>query len=162
MKPRIQSELVWRTSPECRGQLKADLAIDLRKGYRGQHVFCLDGIPFATLNDDLFTTLSGYRSDLCSPAVKIRGRYIGTPTTRHEVAAAFTHDAMRTALGCPCCPFDRKITDDTFYDLLLESGSRWTPIYHGAVAGIIGSFYIWLSRFRKAPAITCQHHEKSP
>lgn len=87
----------------------------------------------------------GLASDLCSPAVKVCGQWIGTPSGPQEALAAYVHDTTRRLLMAGCVPgLTRRMTDDLFYDFLTEARSPWTRLFHHAVAGPVGSLYMAL------------------
>lgn len=156
--PQLLSPFTWAAGEKYRAVLSQDLVVDLCKFYHGVHLFVDRGQPIAELCGDRFTLFRGYASDLCSPAIKIGKRWIGTPTSARESLAAFVHDGLRQLLyACPrCVPWTRKDTDDLFYDFMVLRGSRRASIYHGAVAGPIGSLFM---RLTAAPStVICTRH----
>lgn len=135
------------------------LIVDLELGLKGSHSLCDGDHEWATLNGDILTILPGYAFDGCSPAIRLFGRWYGTPTPHKAVPAAGVHDALRGYLGLPCLAYTRKDTDDVFWDLLKDQGFPLGSIYHAAVAGPIGSLYIWLTASRPNLA-NCKSHQK--
>lgn len=171
--PRIVEGSVfrWRPTYKYRAILTADVTVDLRKGYKGRHQWWTHGDSgsgaggssaggqlIATLVDDCLTIHEGYASDLCSPAVRVAGCWIGTPTGPGEELAAFVHDCTRQLLGHPCAPWTRKDTDDLFYDFLGEGHSKVRRLYHFAVSSVIGSAFMALTR--KDRSLRCRCHRK--
>lgn len=156
--PRLLSDFIHGPSHGFRSWLKHDCTVDLRKGLRGVHEFTEWGHVFAILDDDRFTITGGQGSDLCSPAVKIGKFWIGTPSGPNEALAAWVHDTTRRALLAGCSGLTRKMTDDLFYDFLVEKRSRWSRIYHGAVAGPLGSLYMKMNT-PKQHGISCRCHK---
>jgi len=160
--PRIVSgEFNYRASYKYRAVLTYDVTVDLRKGYKGRHQFWSHGRLIATLVDDLLTIHEGYASDLCSPAVRVAGCWIGTPTGEGEELAAFVHDVARQLLGHPCAPWTRKDTDDLFWDFLTDGGSRVRRLYHFAVSSVIGSVFMALTARDKGITCSCHRNRKS-
>lgn len=158
--PRIVEGSVfrWRPTHKYRAILTHDVTVDLRKGYKGRHQWWHGDMPVATLVDDYLTIHEGYASDLCSPAVRVAGCWIGTPTGPGEELAAFVHDCTRQLLGHPCAPWTRKDTDDLFYDFLGEAHSKVRRLYHFAVSSVIGSAFMALTR--KDRGLRCRCHRK--
>lgn len=138
------TECQYTSTEKYRGVLTADFVVDLQKGYRGFHVLSSlqDGV-FATLDDDILTMKAGYPSDLCSPAFRFRGKWYGTHSGPKEAPGAFIHDATRRIYQLQCIPFDRKQTDDFFWDALRLTGSRLVRTYHFAVSSFIGTLFLW-------------------
>lgn len=129
-----------------RAYLKKDLVVDLQKGYIGYHEFAsLEEGLFATLDDDIFTLVTGASSDLCSPSIVVKERRLGTPTTRKEAFGAFLHDISRRVRRLKCSPFKRKDTDDFFWDALDLMKSRLKVPYHYAVSSFFGTVFIWFT-----------------
>jgi hypothetical protein len=155
--PRLLSDFAYGPSESYRGVLHRDCVVDLCKGFRGFHEFRHGKRLLGVLFDDRLTIVEGYASDLCSPAVRIGKVWIGTPTSDREALAAFVHDFVRQTMRLPCSPWDRKTTDDLFWDFLTERKSRVRRLYHFAVSSGIGSLYIALSK--PDPQITCTCHE---
>lgn len=139
-----------------RSCLTADFTVDLEKGYQGNHDFVSleNGFRFASLHDDFFTLYTGYASDLCSPAVRIGRKWLGTPSSEKEKPGAYIHDAARQVMRLACCPWNRKDTDDFFWDALTVTGSRQRNTYHFAVSSVIGSVFMLLTR--KEPDCFCE------
>jgi len=133
--------------------LAEDYALDLDMGWTGEHVFCDAGRTFATLNGSVMTIFAGYAFDGSSPAFKICGKWFGTPTPDSVVAAALVHDCLRQFMPLDCVPYNRKDTDDCFFNIMRANGWKATSIYHGAVAGIFGTIFIRLTN--KSTTISC-------
>jgi hypothetical protein len=154
--PRLLSVFAWAPSERHRGVMSKDCVIDIRKGYIGRHEFWSGDQLIATLANDHLTIHAGYASDLCSPAIKVCGIWFGTPTSEREALAAFAHDCLRQILMArlKCCPWSRKDTDDIFFDLLRDQKSRFSSIYHGAVAGFLGDIFMKLTASKSD--ITCR------
>lgn len=109
----------------------------------------------------IFTVLQGYACDGYSPVVRMFGRWVRlTPTPRRAgLWPSVLHDCLRQFLLTPGCPWTRQDSDAWFYDALLAGGldRHRAGIYHGAVAGPLGSAWIALTRtpdpsLRIAPA----------
>jgi len=140
------SECRYIPSDEARGVLVGDFQVDLEKGYKGSHEFSsLEEGVFATLEDDILTLKKGYRSDLCSPAFRFRGKWYGTHTGPREAPGAFIHDGTRRIHQLQCVPFGRKDTDDFFWDALRLKKSRMARPYFAAVSSVIGTFFLWIT-----------------
>lgn len=157
--PRLLTPFCWRGTPRHRCVLTAMCAVDLRKGWRGTHEITLPNGLVIRIFDDRLEIPVEYASDLASPAIKICGRWIGTPTSYREALAAVVHDVLRQLMGLhlPCLPhLTRKVTDDIFFDFLHEAKSRWFRIYHRAVSGPIGTVFIHLTR--KTETAKCKCH----
>lgn len=143
---RFLTECHYATSEATRGVLVSDFVVDLQKGYKGYHEFSSleDGI-FGTLDDDFLTIKNGYKSDLCSPAKHIGKKWHGTPTSEREAPGAFIHDMARRVCRLQCVPFDRKDTDDFFWDALHLTNSRLKRTYHFFVSSFVGTVFIWFT-----------------
>ena len=143
---RFITECHYASSEEARGVLVSDLVVDLQKGYKGYHEFSsLEEGTFATLDDDFLTIKNGYKSDLCSPSKRVGKKWHGTPTSEREAPGAFIHDATRRVCQLQCVPFDRKDTDDFFWDALRLKNSRLKRTYHFFVSSFFGTVFIWLT-----------------
>lgn len=153
---RILSDLRYRRGGKYRFTLTADLVVDLGKGYEGYHLLENAGTVWAILNGDTLTVFAGYAFDGCSPAWRIFGIWIGTPTLHSAVAASCAHDVLRGFLHLPCVPFNRDASDDIFFDILRSQDHRWRDIYHGAVSGRIGRLYSLISRTPSQPKASCR------
>lgn len=129
-----------------RGKLDHDFVVDLQKGYKGFHEFASlkEGV-FATLDDDILTLHAGMESDLCSPAFKVRGRWIGTHTGPREAPGAFIHDATRRIYRLYCVPFNWRDTNDFFWDALKLAGSPLKRTYHLFVSTFTGVMFSWFT-----------------
>lgn len=156
---RLLSEPSYAYGGKYRFTLTSDLVVRLDRGFRGYHELCDGGKTWAILDGDKLTIMAGYAFDGCSPAVRVFGRWVGTPTPRKAVAAA-AHDCLRGYMGLPCLPYDRKTTDEVFYDMLDAEGFEGRDIYHGAVAGFWGSTFIWLTR--GPSTANCKCHPPKP
>lgn len=158
--PRLLTPFCWHSTPKYRGVLTADCTVDLRKGWRGQHEIDIGNGLVVRIDDDRLTMPKGYASDLASPAVKVFGKWIGTPSGFREALAAFVHDVLRQLLNycLPCLRhLTRKTTDDLFFDFLHEAKSGWFRIYHRAVSGPVGSVFMWLTA--KPSVAICKFHK---
>lgn len=156
--PRLFTPFCWHTTPSYRCELTADCVVDLRKGWRGSHEIQISDTLIVRIDDDRLTIPRGYASDLCSPAIKIYGRWIGTPTSHREALAAVVHDVTRQLLSyrLPCLPqITRKLTDDLFFDFLSESESPFFRIYHRAVSGPIGTAFMILTAKKETRSCKC-------
>jgi len=156
--PRLLSPFCWHTSPKYRCELTADCVVDLRKGWRGVHEIQISESLTVRIDDDRLTIPRGYASDLCSPAIYVCGRWIGTPSSHREALAAVVHDVTRQLLcyRLACLPqLTRKLTDDLFFDFLAESKSRWTRIFHRAVSGPVGSIFMLLTAKNETRKCRC-------
>lgn len=157
--PRSITPFVYASQGKHCAVLTTDCAVDLRKGFKGQHEIDIGSGLSIRLADDILTIPKGYQSDLCSPAVMIWGIRLGTPSGQREALAAVVHDALRQVhnLRLPCLShITRKLTDDVFFDFLREAQSPWVRVYHRAVSGIAGSIFIRLTS--KPQKANCIHH----
>jgi hypothetical protein len=145
---RILSDLRYQYGGKYRFQLTGDLVVYLNKGWQGHHDLCDGETTWAILDDDKLTIMAGYSFDGCSPSIRMFGRWFGTPTPKKAVAASAVHDALRGYMGIKCLSYTRKDTDDVFFDMLKLSGFALGSVYHGAVAGPIGSLYSRLTSAR--------------
>lgn len=144
----------YKQTRSSRAVSTSSLWVDLRKGYRGTHKFYdRIGRYIALLVDDELTIFEGFEWDLASPSFRVGRKWLGTPTSDREIAATLLHDFARGLLGCPCCPWNRKHTDDFFYDLMELQHSRVTRLYHWFVSNPVGTLYIKLTY--KGPQYTC-------
>jgi hypothetical protein len=155
--PRLLTDFVWRPTKETRATLMRDCGVRLSKGFKGRHEFTDEkGFTFAILQDDNLVMLQGLASDLCSPAIRIAGRWVGTPSGEKEALAAYVHDTTRRIMRAGCVPgMTRKVTDDLFYDFLMEARSRWTRLFHRAVASPVGSLWMAFS----TEIVVCRQHD---
>lgn len=153
------SEFCWQPTRKYRAVLTADLVLDLGMGYKGRHEFCAgEGQLLGILNDDKLTILKGYASDLCSPGFYLFGRWFGTPSKGLELEA-FVHDFARQMVGLPCCPWDRKGSDDLFYNAgKMRGHGMKIDVYHGAVAGRLGNLWMRLNKPRHDVYCRCFNH----
>lgn len=157
--PRLLSAFTWERSRKYRAITTCEVVVKLnRPQYRGSHRFVLDGRLLASLDNDILTIHEGYASDLCSPAIRIGKWWIGTPTSEREALAAIVHDVTRQLLASKlaCIPWDRKDTDDFFFEFLKESNSWVSGIYHRAVSGLVGSLFMRLTA--RTYKMSCQNH----
>ena len=155
----IRSELSYDYGGRYRFVLTADLVVDLKRGMRGFHILQDGGTTWAQLDGDILTIFAGYAFDGCSPAIRIFGKWIGTPTPRRAVAAAAVHDTLRNYLHLPCITYNLKDTDEIFYNLLRECRFDFEDIYHGAVAGFCGRLYHLITASRPTAA-RCKCHPR--
>jgi len=147
----------YKQTDTSRAVSMSALWVDLQKGFKGTHKFYdKAGRHVALLVDDELTIFEGFRWDLASPSFRVGRKWLGTPTSEHEVAATLLHDFSRGSLGCPCCPWNRKDTDDFFYDLMELQHSRLTKLYHWFVSNPIGTLYIKLTY--RGPQYVCKQH----
>jgi hypothetical protein len=153
------SSFYFDPSRKYRAVLACDLVIDLGAGFRGHHEFQHQETLWGVLDDDRLTIFAGYASDLCSPGFYFCGRWFGTPSKGAELAA-FLHDFLRQfmAPNLACSPWDRAETDRLFYNAMTMLGFRGRDIYNGAVAGPLGSLWIWLNKPR--PDVYCRVKHK--
>jgi len=100
--------------------------------------------PWLTLgvSGDL-TVSSGYAWDGCSPAAKMFGQWLGTPTPPSVRAACLVHDALYQFLDQNY--WTRAEADAAFLALMQQAGFRLAPIYYGAVR-IFGGLHHLLFR----------------
>jgi hypothetical protein len=157
------SEFHFQPTRKYRAVLTCDLELNLGMGYKGYHEFCADsGQLLGILSDDDLTIFAGYASDLCSPGFYLFGRWYGTPSKGMELEA-FLHDFARQVMDVPCCPWDRKGSDDLFYNAgkMRGHGMR-IKIYHGAVAGFFGSLWIKLNKPRHEVYCRSSHNFPNP
>jgi TM2 domain-containing membrane protein YozV len=152
---RLLSQCRHEPTRRHRAVLTADLSLDLGMGYRGTHHFYHEQTLWGVLVDDHLHILAGYASDLCSPGFYLFGRWWGTPSKGAELASIlhdFARQFMRPAVACS--PWDRKGSDDLFYNALCLSNHPLASTYHGAVAGRLGD--LWLRLNRPRPAVSCK------
>lgn len=144
----------YKQTSTSRAVSTSALWVDLQKGFKGTHKFYdKRGRYIALLVDDELTIFEGFEWDLASPAFRVGRKWLGTPTSDREVAATMLHDFARGLLGHACCPWNRKHTDDFFYDLMELQHSRVSRLYHWFVANPVGTLYIKLTY--KGPQYTC-------
>jgi hypothetical protein len=155
---KILSNFHWQSSQKYRARLCCDLELDLGMGYPGIHEFCHDSNLWGILRDDRLTIMAGYASDLCSPGFYLFGKWYGTPSKGAELPA-FLHDFARQFMrpNVACSPWDRKGSDDLFYNALRMMRHPLAGTYHGAVAGPIGD--LWMRLNRPRPETYCRCHE---
>ena len=138
---------------------------DLQKGYKSRHTFIHDnGFVLGSVIGDILTINEGYTSDLASPAIRIFGKWVGTPTSERELDGVILHDFLRQTMRVLCSPWNRKDTDDLFYEALLEGGSKRAGLYHWAVSSAPGDLFLKLTT--KPLDVHCTHtlltnHENS-
>ena len=157
--PRLITPFCWHSTPAYRCVLTAMCAVDLRKGWRGTHEITLSNGLVVRIYDDRLEIPKGYASDLSSPAIRVCGKWIGTPTGHREALAAVVHDVLRQILNLrlPCLPqLTRKLTDDEFFDFLHDARSLWFRLYHRAVSGPVGSVFMHLTA--RPEKGTCKCH----
>lgn len=132
-----------------------DIVVDLEKGYKGSHVFktLKEGV-IGTLEDDILTIHTVFLSDLCSPSTTIGKRRIGIYSGRAEAFGGFVHDFTRKVRRVKCSPFNRKDTDDFFWDALRLMKSKVAHTYHFAVSSVLGTLFILMTE--KAIDCYCQ------
>jgi hypothetical protein len=98
-----------------------------------------------------FHVMPGYACDGYSPVIRICGRWVRlTPTPPCGLWPAVLHDVLRQFLSVPGCPWSRAESDAWFYEALHSGGlhPHHAGIYHGAVAGPLGSAWLRLTRTR--------------
>ncbi len=158
---KLISTFHWSPSRKWRAVLGGDLVIDLGIGHRGHHEFVHGQTVWGTLINDRLTIFAGYASDLCSPGFYLFGRWFGTPSRGAELPAIL-HDFLRQfmAPNLACSPWDRHETDRLFFNALEMVGFCGRDVYHGAVAGPIGSLWIWLNKPR--PDVYCRIPHTTP
>jgi len=143
---RLLSPCVYKSTSRVRGILTTDFVVDLQKGYSGLHEFSsLEEGVFATLDDDILTIKRGFKSDLCSPAFRVGGVWVGTHTGPKEAPGAFIHDCTRRVYRLHCVPFTWKDTNDFFWDALHIKKSPLKRTYHFAVSSGIGKLFSWFT-----------------
>jgi len=112
--------------------------------------FLSGGRVLATLRGAVFSILPGYACDGFSPVIRLgRGRFLRiTPTPRCGLFPAVLHDALRQFIDTPGCPWTRYDTDVWFYRSMVVGGltDHHAGIYHGAVAGPLGTAWLALTR----------------
>jgi len=120
----------------------------------------LDAPPMDFLSGDLllaswtgkdFQVHPGYACDGYTPVLRLCRRWVCiTPTPAAGLWPAVLHDALRQFMNVTGCPWTRQQTDAWFYDALTAGGlpPHLAGIYHGAVAGPLGTAWIRLSRRR--------------
>jgi hypothetical protein len=129
---------------------------DLQKGYKGRHTFIHDnGFVLGSVTGDILTINEEYTSDLASPAFRIFGKWVGTPTSERELDGVILHDFLRQTMHVLCSPWNRKDTDDLFYEALLEGGSKRAGLYHWAVSSAPGDLFLKLTT--KPLDVHCTH-----
>lgn len=93
---------------------------------------------------------NGYACDGYSPVIKIFNHHIRlTPTPKCGMFPSILHDFLRQFSDVEQSPCDRFDADDYFRDALIAGGCPSSAqIYHTAVAGPVGSAYLFLTRRR--------------
>jgi len=147
----------WQTKGNWPLMLKRDVVVQTT--LRGEEfVFSSAGKIFGGLCvDGILRIYAGYACDGYSPVLKIFGKFIRlTPTPKCGMLPAVVHDFTRQFIEVKGCPWDRKFSDDLFYDLLVAGQEKKiASIYHGAVAGKVGDLFIAISRKKdKGLAVT--------
>lgn len=134
----------------------------------------LRAAPFELLTGDTqlarwdgktLTILPGYACDGYSPVIRFCGRWLRlTPVPRAGLWPAVLHDALRQMLPLPGCPFTRKDSDDWFYNALTAGGLQrdYAGIYHGAVAGPVGTAWLRLTRRAPNPDLSLRFLSQTP
>lgn len=151
----LLSEFDFKSTRKHRGVLTCDVELDLEMGYKGSHEFHHKKTCWGRIDDDHLTMLAGYASDLCSPGFWLFGKWRGTYSEGMELESIL-HDFARQFMrpGLACSPWDRKGTDDLFYNAGQMRGSKLIPTYHAFVASPIGSAWMALNRAR--PEVYCR------
>ena len=106
-------------------------------------------LQLARWDGRVFSILPGYACDGYSPVLRICGRWVRvTPIPRAGLWPAVLHDCLRQFLLAPGCPWTRQDTDAWFYSALTAGGlhRHHAGIYHGAVAGPLGTAWIAITR----------------
>lgn len=101
-----------------------------------------------TWDGERLHVLAGYACDGYSPVIRLCGRWIRiTPIPPAGLWPAILHDALRQFVGVPGCPWNRRNSDDWFYDALITGGiwRHHAGLYHAAVAGPVGSAWLHLT-----------------
>lgn len=105
----------------------------------------------ATLENGELEIMTGYSCDGYSPVVWlpiVRKWLRLTPTPKCGFAPAALHDFTRQFFPVVGCPWTRIQTDNWFFNCLLAGKVHpaLSGIYHQAVAGVVGTAYIRLTR----------------
>lgn len=122
--------------------------------------FLSGDLHLARWDGSSFSILPGYACDGYSPVLRFFRRWLRlTPTPSAGLWPSVLHDCLRQFLPVAGCPWDRRAADDWFHSALVAGGlhPHHAGIYHGAVAGPLGTAYIRLTRtvdpaLRIAPA----------
>lgn len=130
-------------------------SFDLGGKLKGSYKFFAGERLLASSYNSVIWLAEGYASDGYSPVVYCPffthddDPWIRlTPIPECGYAPAVLHDFTRQFLTASGCPWDRRQTDNWFYDCLEVGGvsKGMRGIYHGAVSGRLGSLYIKATR----------------
>jgi len=127
--------------------LISNFEFELDRDFGGVYEFYSGSKLLGIITGSKLEILRGYAGDGYSPVISLFDCWIRlTPTPKCGFAPAVIHDFTRQFLNTPGCPWDRKQTDDWFYNCLRRGGEPRTGIFHRAVAGPLGTAYIWATR----------------
>ena len=157
MKITTFTPLSYRQDGEYRFQLTAPfhIQVDVFSGriYQDKHPFTtytsgaigeVASHTWLTLDSSgKLAITSGYAWDGCSPAARMFGLWMGTPTPPSVRAACLVHDALYQFLDQNY--WTRAEADAVFLTLMQQAGFRPAPIYYGAVR-IFGGLHHLLFR----------------
>jgi hypothetical protein len=129
------------------------LALDIDRDFGGVW-HCYSGERLlGILNHQKIIILPAYAGDGYSPVIRFLGRWIRlTPTPACGYAPAIGHDFTRQFYHVTGCPWTRRDSDNWFYNWLRRGGEPRVGIFHRAVAGPLGTAYIWATR-KKDPQL---------
>ena len=135
--------------------LVEDVAFDTGRDYGATLLLCSGNKTLGTIHRGYLWAHAYYALDGYSPVFYAPWKAASndpwlrlTPTPACGYAPALVHDITRQFHNVEGCPWDRKQTDDWFFDSLIAGGvpKRRAGAYHHAVAGPIGDVYIALTR----------------
>lgn len=135
-----RSEFLWTTGPKWRFCLTEDFTICLGTGWLGYHEFYHGGALWGVLRGDVLTIKKDFAWNGCSPAWRIFGRWVGTPTPRSAMVPSLIHDFLYQFLDLECAPWDKRQADHIFYNLMVEYEFCLRGTYHGTVAALGAAF----------------------
>lgn len=138
--PLSHSIICWDSGREWRFRLTADFVINLGCGWIVTHEFYDRGKQIGRLIGDELTIFEGYAWDGCSPAWRVFGVWIGTPTPLPALIPSLVHDMLYQFMSVSCVPWDKRQADEIFWNLMVEKNFPLKGTYHGAVA-IFGAVY---------------------
>lgn len=156
-----RSNLFWETGPKWRFCLTENFRINLGRGWKGVHEFWDNGVFLARLVDDDLEIFAGFAFNGCSPAWRVFGRWVGTPTPKPVIIPSLVHDVLWQWLDSPCIPWDMKASNDLFWDLMNEEQWRLRRTYHGTVA-LLGKTFRRFSAKNPNAKCACNHEPTEP
>lgn len=156
----VISDLCYIRGGKHRLALTCDLVIAHGFGDWGCHELYDGNTLEGIIDRDHLVILAPFGCDGCSPSWRIPFTriHVGTWTPHASVPGCFAHDFIGKYRHLPCLAregINRKVSDDLFWNLLHSQGFPGRDIYHGAVAGHLGSAYQRLTRGPSAIRCNC-------